>query len=181
MDKQKLEQLIDILTNQCGVLRELVDVAEQQKQALLQTDQSGVEATTKQQEELFTELHRLEEERLALVSNGRPAAGHTESVGASGGVADGEGPESVTLQQLIDDAPEELRGTLVELRDEARSLVDRLSALNETNAQLLQQELALIGLYMSVLSPDAGVDVYGDPVRGKRPAGGSSVAFDARA
>ena len=94
----------------------------------------------------------------------------------------GIGPKSaqrIAYHLLQADAEDARR--LSGLRDEARSLVDELSALNETNAQLLKQELALIELYMSILSPEAGAEVYGDPARGRRPAGGASVAFDTRA
>lgn len=171
-DEGTLERLAKLLTAQCGVLRELVSVAARQKQALLEGDQPGVEATTKEQNELLAELQRLEAERLALLRAGavQEAEGGDEAVA-----------ETVTLEEIISGAPAEDARRLSGLRDEARSLVDELSALNETNAQLLKQELALIELYMSILSPEAGAEVYGDPARGRRPAGGASVAFDTRA
>ena len=175
-DEGTLERLAKLLTAQCGVLRELVSVAARQKQALLEGDQPGVEAATKEQNELLAELQRLEAERLALLRAGavQEAEGGDEAVAET--VA-----EAVTLEEIISGAPAEDARRLSGLRDEARSLVDELSALNETNAQLLKQELALIELYMSILSPEAGAEVYGDPARGRRPAGGASVAFDTRA
>lgn len=187
VDKRELEQLIELLTAQCGVLKELVSVAGRQKQALLDGDQPGVEATTKEQDELLAELERYEAERLALLGDAAPDSAD----GVADGVADYAADRSahraqdavaaVTLEQIIENAPGEYADKLVALRDEARSLVGDLIALNDTNAQLLHQELALLDLYMSILSPDAGTDVYGDPARGRRPAGGSSVAFDTRA
>ena len=175
-DEGTLERLAKLLTAQCGVLRELVSVAARQKQALLEGDQPGVEATTKEQNELLAQLQRLEAQRLALLRAGavQEAEGGDEAVAET--VA-----EAVTLEEIISGAPAEHARRLSGLRDEARSLVDELSALNETNAQLLKQELALIELYMSILSPEAGAEVYGDPARDRRPAGGASVAFDTRA
>lgn len=167
MDTEIFGQLADVLTRQCSVLRELAAVAEGQKQALLERDQAGVEAATKEQEALLAELSICEAERIQLLTDGS--------------LPGREPAEAVTLQEIIDSAPAAYRQTLAALRDEARTLVQQLSALTETNTQLLKQELALIDLYMSILSPDAGVDVYQDPARGKRPAGSSSVAFDARA
>ncbi len=68
-DGSTLERLAKLLTAQCGVLRELVSVAARQKQALLEGDQPGVEATTKEQNELLAELQWLEAERLALLGD----------------------------------------------------------------------------------------------------------------
>lgn len=185
VDKRELEQLIELLTAQCGVLKELVSVAGRQKQALLDGDQPGVEATTKEQDELLAELERYEAERLALLSDAPDSADGVAdgaAVDAADRSVDAENAvAAVTLEQIIENAPGEYADKLVALRDEARSLVGDLIALNDTNAQLLHQELALLDLYMSILSPDAGTDVYGDPARGRRPAGGSSVAFDTRA
>jgi len=167
VDTSVWQQLTDLLTTECSVLRELVAAAERQKQALLLRDQQGVEAATKEQEALLAELHRCEAERLALVA---------------GGLArEGSAPHAVTLQALVEAAPEAKRARLAALRDDARSLVRQLSTLTETNAQLLRQELAFIDLYMSILSPDAGIDAYHDPARARRPAGGAPVAFDTRA
>lgn len=186
VDKRELEQLIELLTAQCGVLKELVSVAGRQKQALLDGDQPGVEATTKEQDELLAELERYEVERLALLSDAAPDSADGVADGAAVDAADRSvdaenAVAAVTLEQIIENAPGEYADKLVALRDEARSLVGDLIALNDTNAQLLHQELALLDLYMSILSPDSGTDVYGDPARGRRPAGGSSVAFDTRA
>ncbi len=64
------------------------------------------------------------------------------------------------------------------LRDEARALVGELSALNETNAQLLKQELAFIELYMSILSPDGGRRGVRRPGPGPGGQPAASVAFD---
>lgn len=164
MDKDKLERLIALLSAQCDVLAELVAVARRQQQALLDGDQPGVEATTKEQDELLVELHQFETERIRLVGN------------------DATADAGVSLEQVIADAPTEVRAELGDLREEARSLVNELTAVNETNAQLLTQELALVELYMSVLSPDGGGELYDDPAQGKRPtAGGASLAFDTRA
>lgn len=157
MNSETIARVTELLTDQCSLLYELATVARRQQQALLSGDQAGVESTTKVQEELLGEVHVLEAERIALLG-------------------------AVTLEELIADAPtEQQRSTLVELRDEARTRVDELTALNETNAQLLKQELALVGLYMSVLSPDGTGEVYGDPAYGKRQQGGAPVAFDTRA
>ena len=149
MEKDKLEQLIEMLTSQCSVLADLVSVAERQRQALLDGDQSGVEATTKEQDELLVELHQWEAERLALLN--------------------GSSLHGIVLDELIDVAPEEMRATLVGLRDEARALVDELTTLNETNAQLLRQELALVELYMSILSADSGYRIVHRPGARKTP------------
>lgn len=152
-----IARVTELLTDQCSLLYELAEIARRQQHALLAGDQAGVESTTKAQDELLAQLHVLEAERVALLG-------------------------TVTMEELIADAPtDQQRATLTELRDEARTRVDELAALNETNAQLLKQELALVGLYMSVLSPDGAGEVYADPAQGKRQLGGAPLAFDTRA
>lgn len=180
LDKHKLERLTELLAGQCDVLRDLVAVAERQKQALLDADQPSVEAATNEQNQLLAELEWFESQRLALLGDGADGVAGEEGSGV-GNEALSETAAALRLSDIIDRAPAEFRPTLGRLRDEARALLRELTALNETNAQLLRQELAFIDLYMSVLSPDVGTEVYGDSVRAKRQTGGASVAFDARA
>src|SRR5690606_35112921 len=82
IDGGALERLGNWLAAQCGVLRELVSVAARQKETMVEGDETGVEATAKEQVELLAELQGLEGGHLALLGEGavQEAEGGDEAV-----------------------------------------------------------------------------------------------------
>lgn len=167
MQNEELSQLHGVLEAQADVLSELLVVARRQQQALVGRDRAAVEATTREQDELFAALQALEYDRTQL----------QQQLSAGDNEMDEPG---LGFERLLRTLPESLSQTLVGARDEARTLLLELSGVNRTNQQLLAQELVMFDLYMSVLNPDMSAEVYSEPGQARRATGSAAVAFDAR-
>jgi len=153
----QLSRLAEILTAQHELCQQLIASADKQREAIRERRPPVIEETAREQTELFDELSRWEEERLALV-----------------------GADAPDLAAIINQAPAPWREQLGELGRQVRVALETVLEKTRINQKLLEQELALITWYLSVLSPD-DANTYGNPGgrRPSRPAG--PLAFDTRA
>lgn len=166
MGNERLAKLYLALQQQRDVLLTMVDTAEQQRQALLNKDRDVIAATTESQDELFATLQSLEFDR-------------TEALQSLGVASTSD--EGLAFEQLLRTLPQTDKQALTEVRDEARNLLLQLAAINNTNQELLAQEVVMFDLYMSVLHPDMSAEVYSEPGQARRAPNTGAVAFDTRA
>jgi len=153
----QLSRLAEILTAQHELCQQLIASADKQREAIRDRRPTVIEETAREQEELLGELSRWEEERIALVG--------------------ADGPDLVAI---IKQAPAPWRERLGELRRQVRAALESVVEKTRINQKLLEQELALISWYLSMLSPD-DANTYSNPGgrRASRPAG--PLALDTRA
>lgn len=167
-DEQRIARLQQVLTAESRLFSQLLAVARRQQEAIIARDEEGIEATTKEQDALLVQVDNYEQQRLALI-------------GVDIGAERAEDEAGSAFDAALARIPAARRDELLALRNEAREQLVALQTVNDTNQQLLAQELALFELFVGMLSPDAAGEVYSDPTQGRRPTGGSSVALDTRA
>ncbi|MBO8142879.1 MAG: flagellar protein FlgN [Firmicutes bacterium] len=158
MHTAELARLAEILAAQDGLCRRLLACARRQQEAIRSRRPPVIEETAREQEQLFGELTRWEEERVALTGAGGPS-----------------------LSEIVAGAPSPWRERLESLGRKVREGIEAFLAANRTNQRLLEQELALIDMYLSVLSPGPDAGAYGHPASARRPGASAPRAFDARA
>lgn len=167
MGNEQLTELHSILQGQRDVLTEMVAAAEQQQQALLNRDRDAIATTTEAQDELFATLQSLEFDRMQL----------QQQLGVDPGAQN----PGLAFEQMLRTLPAQTKQAITDVRDEARALLLKLSALNSANQELLAQEVVMFDLYMSVLHPDMSAEVYSEPGQARPSTGSAAVAFDTRA
>lgn len=157
MHTDRLSRLAEILTAQHALCQQLIACADKQREAIRERRPPVIEETAREQEQLFTELTQWEEERLDLL-----------------------GADGPSLNAIIEQAPAPWRERLTALGRQVRAALEAFMEKNRINQRLLEQELALIGLYLSVLSPGDGGEVYNHPRSRRRQSSAGPLAFDAR-
>lgn len=158
MHTHELTRLAEILAAQHEVCQQLIASADKQQEAIRFRRPPVIEETAREQERLFTQLSRWEAARVALVGQ------------------DGPG-----LAAIVDGAPPPWRERLAALGQQVRTALQTALDKTRVNQKLLEQELALIGLYLSALSSGDGADVYAQPGERRRQRNAGPLAFDARA
>lgn len=158
MHTEQLSRLAEILTAQHELCQQLIACADKQREAIRSRCPPVIEETAREQEELFGRLTRWENERVQLLG--------------------ADGPE---LAAIIEQAPSGWRAQLALLGRQVRTGLEAFLEKNRVNQKLLEQELALIGLYLSALSPGDAGDAYGHPGNRRRPSSAGPLAIDARA
>lgn len=198
-----VNELLRVLHEQRDTLNELLAAANRQQEAIMQRDRAAIEEVTLEQNELFSALQGLEYDREQLQRELRRAVGDTigsptgnpvenpagtsplPTAETSGGPRQKPAAQAVDpgldFDRLLRELPDAQSQELTQARDEARALLIELTSANETNQQLLAQELALFELYMSVLNPDMSGETYSEPGQSAKGSGSSAVAFDTRA
>lgn len=158
MQTDQLTRLAEILTAQHEICQQLIASVDKQREAIRDRQPPIIEETAREQEDLFGQLSQWEEERVALVS--------------------ADGPD---LSTIIAQAPAPWRERLGELGGQVRGALETVLEKTRINQKLLEQELALIGMYLSVLSPGDDADAYGQPGRRRRSRPAGPLALDTRA
>jgi len=154
---EQLARLAEILTAQHELCQQLIACADKQLDAIRERRPPLIEETAREQEQLFGELTRWEDARLELVG--------------------ADGPE---LAAIVAQAPPPWQARLEALGREVRAAMETFLEKSRINQKLLEQELALIGLYLDVLSPGDGSAAYTHPGNRRRPQAAGPLAFDAR-
>lgn len=131
-----MNRLVEIIEKEYQLLKELVRLAEEQKNALVRYDIQSVERITAKLSEVAKEFKNYENERInTLVSevklNRRQAL-------------------TVKLTELAElmNIPE----TTIEKREEMRQMIEKLASLNSMNKLLTNRALSTIGEILSALS-----------------------------
>jgi flagellar biosynthesis/type III secretory pathway chaperone len=160
-----IDQLINIISKEAALFENFLDLLEQQKQALVKSDQVALAALTERQHEKLAESRLLSRRREELVA----AIKREHDI-------DGD----VTVSRLIAMVDQDKADRLRQLRDAIMSLNDQIVQVRNSNAMLLNQSREYVARTMAMLSqlnnPDPG---YGKSGPSSNPS--RALALDRRA
>lgn len=135
----KTSQLMAVLRKEKAVYNDLLSVATQKKQSLVDHDLACLEVLCKKQADLLMQIKALEHERLVL----------SEDLGRK------------TITELIEQVPPDQQNSLRALQADFVTLVQDLDAVNQTNRKLVHIQLQINSLYLNRLtSQSVTVNTY---------------------
>lgn len=132
-------ELEAVLREQLLVLQDLISVGEKKAGILVEGKAQELETLVQGEQVLAWRLGRLEEKRLRLQ--------------AQVAVSSGEPADTLTMRELQELAPAEVRPALVEIGTALGEAASRLHTLNEQNRVLLQGALAYTEFAIQLLRP----------------------------
>ena len=136
--KADFEPLLNLLGLQMRLHRQLLTLAEEQRQSIIKNALSELEAQVKRQLVLLKQISALEKKRL------NTAAGLQLALNLS--------PRPLTFSDLIPYAPPAQQQSMQELLDEFAALISKLKEANATNRLLLQTNMELNDLMLNLLA-----------------------------
>jgi len=134
------EPLLTLLDMQMNVNRQLLMLAEEQRQSIINNQVEKLDALVKQQSALLRQLTGLEKKRLEAAANLHACLGLPDRL--------------FTLSELIPYAPPQQQPGLHSLLNEFASLLTKLKDTNDANKLLLQTNIDLNDLLLNLLSDD---------------------------
>jgi flagellar biosynthesis/type III secretory pathway chaperone len=135
-----LNQLADVLENQCRCYRQVLDVLRREKEAVAAFHYDTLMAAETEKESLVGRLTGLEHHRRDLLQ--RLAAAH-------GWSADG-----VSLEKLVSVSTGPERDRLEACRRRLRQMIERIISENQKNDAVFRQSLAVVRQSLSLLQQD---------------------------
>ncbi len=154
--------LVNILKSEKEAYQELLDLAQKERELIIEGDTEGVLGVVRATEHLMFVVRDLEDKRLALIYKG----------------SDFNSPrQTVDFSSVAKTFDTQTAGEAKLLKDEIRSIIKDLSETNETNAGLLKRKIGYVDFMLGALFPDD------NPVYGMKPNPQSSSPklFDGRA
>ena len=145
--KDLIERLIDTLRLHVKHHRNLLDIMERKKKAMIQMSQQEIELILDLEREAIGAVGIIEEERLQIMR------AVSEALGSPKGPA-------MRLAELVHYVGEDYQEELLDLRDEIRDVADSMDCLNKVNRTLVMHSLDHLHLYIAMLAgadPDAKV------------------------
>lgn len=151
-------KLIEIINAEIRVFNRLLEVLQQEQQALCDDELSAIEACVAAKQEGAEEGRRLETERLLVVQK---LSRRLELE-----------PENCTLSRLVEVVEGWQGEELARMRETMMELNQRIRATNESNAFLIRQSMRYTERCLDILSGQPGNrGVYGQFGRARRGTG----------
>ena len=146
VEKRELEpladRLADVLCEHLGAHRELAEVLEEKEQAIVGLKLEELDGIVERERSLINRIGETEASRLAVT-------------GEIGTAIEHPGPATLRLSGIVPYVSPELGDTLIDLREELRTVADRIAKTGDRNRTLIGHSLDHIHIFLSVLS---GVD-----------------------
>lgn len=140
------ERLAEVLREEIRVYRELLEIKEKEKEALLSFSTAEMEQTNAAQELLADEAAKLEQERRQLVDELAPDRWRSE--------------DEPTLRDLLEWPTIEHRSRIAELGEELSRVCNEAVSAQDANAQLIGTSSGflqdLLGSLLNRAQPDCG-------------------------
>lgn len=140
--RQAAARLIEGLHGHLRKHRELVDLLERKKDALVAIDLEGVETIETTEREVVTAIGELEAERIERTAEIGRLIGHPR-------------PAALRLREIVPYVESDQADELIELRDALRAVADRLERLNALARTLASHSMDHIHIFLAMVS---GVD-----------------------
>ena len=137
-----MDDLVQVLGEEKVLYEKLADLSEEMKQAIIVSDVPVVEQKTAEQQDVTTDIQRLDRKRSDIMRNVA--------------VVLNKKPEDIKVSTLIEtlSGQPELKGKMVSARNELIGAMDRLKKVNAQNQALLTQAMELmefdLNLYRSM-------------------------------
>jgi len=164
----ELAPLVTILSREQAIYQELLEVAAEEREAIVERQLSRLKAVLQRKQDILTKLARLEDRRVLWLR--RFARKHDLDI------------ETVTLASIIDAAGTPDRGTLLKLHRGLRSRVQKLVEVNSVTSSLLEKILNSIDQSLRFLLMDDGAGpTYGQRGRLESVAVAGRQLLEARA
>ena len=140
----EIQALKENLTGQLTLYRELTELGEVKKEALVKNNILEIQAITSREEALVLEGTRLEKERLMYL----------KEIAKPLGVL----PEALTISELVKHFPE-LNG----IRNELDDVLSKLQRIHQLNTELLKQAVSLVNVTLNMLTSPQTKNLYNRP------------------
>lgn len=145
MDNELIQDLVQVIKREEGLLQDFLDLLENQKDLLVKNKVEDFEATVRRQEELITEIRDLESDRIARVKR----------------IAEGlEIQEAeITITRLVELSLGQVSGELQDAKKSMSRLVERIRRANQVNQYLIKRSLNMANRSLDLLIDDNLRDV----------------------
>ncbi len=144
---QAWHELIDLFDNMSGCYEQMIKLAEEKRDALVNVNVELVTQIISQEEKLVKQINILEDSRIKIV----------ERIAREGSWTD----KKIKLLDLVERAPEELAGEMKKVGQRLADIVMQIALLNGINNNLLKQAMHIIEYNINVLSRAQASPVYG--------------------
>ncbi len=132
------QQLAEALSDEIRVHTELVETAEQMREAIKRKDLHDVQQTTSHYDTRVGRIEDIEERRLAVCDSLCEALGKAK--------------RHLNLSGIIGALPPDTRTSLAQLRSQLKDKISQLSRLNTSNNILLEASLAAVAKSFEVMA-----------------------------
>lgn len=146
------QKLIGALSEEKAVYEELVELAEEKRDAVYKKDLERLDSVVRREQGAVMRLGHWEKQRLSCLE------------------ALKDRPGSPTLLFLAETAPPAERDALLKVHEELSGLIDTLRKTNAGNKALIESRLEYVRFVLDVLNEDQTTGVYG--AGGVNPIGG---------
>jgi flagellar biosynthesis/type III secretory pathway chaperone len=157
------EALVSLLDMQMNVNRQLLKLAEEQRQSIIKNEVDKLDSLVRRQSAQLRQLNALEKKRLAAVVCLQTALNLPD--------------QPCSLSELLPYAPPKERQNLEKLLEEFADLLHKLKEANNTNKLLLQTNIELNDLMLNLLADNVDPlnNFYGEDGKaaGEGPSGPS--------
>lgn len=150
---ERLGTMVKLLGDEAALYGDLVDLAREKQRALVGGRLSDLERILAREQDLLKSVAEVEEARYALQCDLASCFGVT--------------PGELTVTRLAEAVGSSYGPLLLEKQQALVGLINELTALNQANAELIQQSLAYIAFTMDALAGEASA-TYGDDGRRQR-------------
>ncbi|MCK4905994.1 MAG: flagellar protein FlgN [Spirochaetes bacterium] len=143
-DKKTLMKVMEIIKDEKMVLEKITALEEEKSQLL--TEKAFVDLTpiNEQEEELVSQLHSLEKERMFT------------------GTTMCKNSDVDLLKELICMVDEDQKNELIQIQHSMNALIERLQFLKSTNQQMLENSLDMIDLTMEAVNGERNEHHYNE-------------------
>ncbi len=165
MREERLRVMVDMLGRETELYTELVELARAKQKILVDGEIPSLESVLFKERDLLRAISQVEEDRYALQCD----------LASDLGLSPGE----LTVGRLADMAGTPCGPVLRERQQRLAGLIQELSAVNQCNAELINQALAYVDFTLGALSGAREAAVY--ERSGRRHAGRGRRFLDGRA
>lgn len=144
-----LEKLIQNLLQEKDIYKELLEISEQKKQVIANTDIKELEKIVQLEQEFIVRIGKLEDERQGII----------DAIAAQKKLPS----EDITISTLISWAPEEIARRLESIKQEFEYIIEKQKDLNRINEKLLKINLEYVDFAINFLAgSQSSASVYGE-------------------
>lgn len=133
-----IDELIDILDKEYEIYSNLIPIAREKTQIIVQNDTEALQIITAKEQEAIDKITALENKRGNVMENIKTVLGKKEDLNLS------------TLINLLDQQQNEKRA-LSTLHDKLKEVINTLVVVNNRNKSLIEQSLEMIEFNMNFL------------------------------
>ena len=133
-----INQLIDVMSEQTERYTELLGLAKEKQDVIIQNDIETLQKLTNLENMVISQNNRLEKKRMALVNDISEVLGHG-----------GSEIDLATLLSLLDGQEEQAK--LKDVGERIRSVLNELKEVNDVNNSLIQNSLDYIEYSLNVI------------------------------